>query len=52
MPDPMQTPRNALLAPATRRRSTARYHVRWWVVTAALLLLVYGSLFVLVEVVT
>ena len=52
MPEPMQTPRNALLSPATRGRSTAGYHVRLWVVTAALLLLVYGSLFVLVEVVT
>jgi hypothetical protein len=53
MADPMQIRHSVLLAPvARRRRSTAGYHARWWAVAAVLFFLVYGSIFVLVRVIT
>jgi hypothetical protein len=52
MADPVQIRSSVLLSPVARRRRAAAYSVRWWATAAVVFLLIYGSIFVLIGVIT
>jgi len=52
MADPMQMRQSVLLSPVARRRRPAAYSIRWWAAAALIFLLIYGSIFVVIGVLT
>ena len=52
MADPMQIPHGVLSRAPRRRGPTMGYRLRWWAAAALVFLLIYGTIFLLVGMLT